>query len=170
MRFFILRAVIAGSLAIAMLAGLSLLRIDRDASALTARQAESVVGILEKLKADDIVIAYDADAADDLFEQDAEEKKLITAAGFNQASWKKAVDETMKGFFASIPDAEIKTIFDDLLTRLEASPDMTAEQKKAMREMWDQQRQHMAGLREEGKPFAATVAPLAARLRKVTFD
>lgn len=140
------------------------------AFALTAREAETVVGILEKMKADDVQIAYDAEAADDLFEQDDEDKKLITKAGFNQKTWKTAIDETMKGFFASIPDAEITAIFDDLRKRLDASPDMTAEQKKAMRELWDEQRKQMASLREQGKPFAATVAPYSARLRKLTFD
>lgn len=164
MRVVTFRIFAAGFLVAALLAG------PIPALALTAREAETVVGILEKLKADDVQIAYDAEAADDLFEQDDEDKKLITKAGFNQQSWKKAIDETMKGFFASVPDAEITSIFDDLRKRLDASSDMTAEQKKAMLEWWDEQRKQMAALREEGKPFAATVAPYATRLRKLTFD
>jgi hypothetical protein len=140
------------------------------ASALTAKEADSVVTILEKLKADDVQIAYDADAADDLFEQDADEKKFITQAGFNQKTWKTAIDQTMKGFFASIPEAEITAIFEGLRKRLDAASDMTAEQKQAMRGFWDEQRQQMIALRQEGQPFAAIVTPYAARLRKLTFD
>lgn len=163
MRIFTFRILAAGCLA-AILFG------PGPAVALTAREVETVVSILEKLKADDVQIAYDAEAADDLFEQDADDKKLITKSGFNQKTWKTAIDETMKGFFASIPEAEITSIFDDLRKRLDASSDMTAEQKKAMREWWDEQRKEMASLREQGKPYAATVTPFAARLRKLTFD
>lgn len=163
------RIFIAGCLAAAVLAGLSLLRID-SAFALTAREAEAVVSILEELKADDVQIAYDGEAADDWFEQDAEDKKLIAKAGFSQATWKRAVDETMTGFFATIPDAEIKTIFEDLRKQVDAASDMTAEQKKAMHEMWAEQRKQIVALREKGKPFQSTVAPLADRLRKLTFD
>lgn len=163
MRIFTFKILAAGCLAAALLG-------PSPAIALTAHEAETVVSILEKLKADDVQIAYDAEAADDLFEQDDEDKKLITKAGFNQKTWKTAIDETMKGFFASIPESEITSIFDDLRKRLDASSDMTAEQKKAMREWWDEQRKQMASLREEGKPFAATVSPYAARLRKLTFD
>ena len=163
MRIFTFKILAAGCLAAALLG-------PSPAIALTAREAETVVSILEKLKADDVQIAYDAEAADDLFEQDDEDKKLITKAGFNQKTWKTAIDETMKGFFASIPESEITSIFDDLRKRLDASSDMTAEQKKAMREWWDEQRKQMASLREEGKPFASTVSPYAARLRKLTFD
>jgi hypothetical protein len=139
------------------------------ASALTAKEADAVVSILEKLKADDVQIAYDAEAADDLFEQDDEDKKLITKAGFTQKSWKTALDSTMKGFFASIPEAEISNIFDDLRKRMDASQ-MTAQQKQMVTEMWSEERNKMAALRAQGAPFAATVSPLAPRLRKLTLD
>lgn len=142
----------------------------QQALALTAREAETVVGILEKLKAENVQIAYDQDAADEWFEQDADRQKLITKAGLNQKTWKVAVDETMTGFFASIPEAEIKTIFDNLRKRLEATPSMTAAQKTAMREMLETQYKEINDLRTQGKPFAAIVTPLTPRLRKLAFE
>lgn len=140
------------------------------AFALTAREAETVVTILEKLKADNVQIAYDSDSADEWFEHDADGQNLITKAGFNQKTWKTAADETMTGFFASIPEAEIKTIFDGLRKRLEAASGMTAEQKTAMREMIDEQYQQINSLRTQGKPFAAIVTPFVPRLRKLAFE
>jgi DnaJ-domain-containing protein 1 len=158
-------AAVAFGLFVLMAAG----SLDR-ALALTAWEAEQVVSILERLKDDDVQIAYDSEAADDLFEQDAEEKKLITAAGFSQAAWKQALDDTMKGFFATLPEADVNAMFADMAKRLDATTDMTDEQKKAMREWWSEQRQQIATLRTEGKPFAETIAPLSARLKKVTFE
>lgn len=140
------------------------------AFALTGREAEMVVGILEKLKAEDVQIAYDKESADEWFERDADSKKLITKAGFSQKTWKVAVDDTMMGFFASIPDAEFKSIFDGLRKRLEGASDMTAAQKTAMRDLLNEQYKETDALRAQGKPFVATVTPFTARLRKLTFD
>lgn len=170
MRALTRQALIAGCLAFVCLVVFSLAHLDRAALALTAREAESVVSILEKLKANDVQIAYDNEAADDWFERDAEEKKLITKAGFNQKTWKVAVDETMTGFFASIPEAEIKTLFDDLRKRVDSTSEMTAAQKTAMRELIAEQYKEILALRVQGKPFIGTITPLAVRLRKLTFD
>lgn len=169
MQVFARRSVAALSLVFGLFALIAALPLDH-AFALTAREAEQVVSILEQLKDDDVQIAYDSETADDLFEQDAEEKKLITTAGFSQASWKQALDETMKGFFATLPDADVTAMFEDMAKRLDATPDMTDEQKKAMREWWSEQRQQIATLRTEGKPYAEIVAPLSDRLKKVTFE
>ncbi len=57
----------------------------------------------------------------------------------------------MTGFFASIPEAEIKTIFEGLRKRLEAASGMTAEQKTRMREMIDEQYQQINSLRAQRK-------------------
>jgi hypothetical protein len=169
MQVFARRFVAASYVAFGLLALIAAAPLDR-ALALTAREAEQVVSILEQLKDDDVQIAYDSQAADDLFEQDAEEKRLISTAGFSQAAWKQALDETMQGFFATLPDADVTSLFEDMARRLDAAPDMTDEQKKAMREWWGEQRQQIATLRTEGKPFAGIVAPLSARLKKVTFE
>ncbi len=164
------KALVAGSLAFACLAMFSLAHFDRAALALTARDAESVVSVLEKLKADGVQIAYDNEAAEEWFERDAGEKKFITKAGFSQKTWKVAVDETITGFFASIPEAEIKSTFDAARKRVEAATGMTAAQKEALSEMWEEQYKEINAMRARGKPFVATVTPLAARLRKLTFD
>jgi hypothetical protein len=141
------------------------------ARALTTKEAGAVVTILEKLKAQGIDIAYDEDAAEDWFERDADEGKLITKAGFTEKSWKVALDDTMKGFFATIPDAEINTIFDNLRKRMDGSnAKVTAQQKQAVMEMWTEERKKMADLRAQGAAFASTIAPLAPRLRKLTLD
>lgn len=170
MRVHTCKALAAGCLAFACLAVFSLAHLDRAALALTAREAESVVNVLEKLKADGVQIAYDEEAADEWFEQDADDKKLITKAGFNQKTWKTAVDETMTGFFAAMPEAEIKAVFEGLRKRLESTSAITAAQKDAMREFWEQQYKQVDAIRAEGKPFVATVTPLVPRLRKLAFD
>jgi len=137
---------------------------------LTSRDATSVVDLIEKLKTEFGDFAYDDDEADEWFEKDAESQKLITKAGFNQKSWKTAVDETMKGFFATIPEAEIKTILDGARQRAESAKDLKAEQKKALLELVEEQRKEIFALREGGKPFVGVVTPLAPRIRKFTMD
>ena len=76
----------------------------------------------------------------------------------------------MKGFFATVPEAEIKSIFDGVRRGAESSKDLNPEQKKALREMIEEQTREIMALREGGKPFAAVVAPLAPRIRKFTMD
>ena len=98
MQGFPSRAAAAVALAFALLAVLSVAGFDKVALALTSREASSVVDLIEKLTTDFGDFAYDDSEADQWFEKDAESKKLITKAGFNQKSWKTAVDETMKGF------------------------------------------------------------------------
>ena len=164
------RALVSGWLALACLAAASFTHLERAALALTAREAESVVSILEKLKSEGIQIAYDDEAADDWFEQDADNKKFITKAGFNQKTWKAAVVATMTGYFATIPVAEIKAKFNEVRKRLESSAAVTEEQKRAVRELWDEQYNIVITMREQGKPHTAAVAPLTARLQKLTFD
>lgn len=170
MRVHTCKALVAGCLAFACLAVFSLAHLDRAALALTAREVESVVNVLEKLKTDGAQIAYDEESADDWFERDADDKKLITKAGFNQKTWKIAADETMTGFFASIPETELKSTFDNLRKRLETAAGASAEQKAAMREVWEEQYAKVNALRAQGKPFVATVTPFVPRLRKLAFD
>jgi hypothetical protein len=170
MQGFPSRAAAAVALAFTLLATLSVAKFDKVAFALTSRDATSVVDLIEKLKTEFGDFAYDDDEADEWFEKDAETQKLITKAGFNQKSWKTAVDETMKGFFATIPEAEIKTILDGARQRAESAKDLKAEQKKALLELVEEQRKEIFALREGGKPFVGVVTPLAPRIRKFTMD
>ncbi|OKO83015.1 hypothetical protein [Bradyrhizobium sp. AS23.2] len=87
------------------------------AQTLTARDAGSVVGLLEALKPDLGRLAYDEEVADAWFEQDGDHRGLIAKAGFTKATWKAALDATMKGFFASLPEPEIEARFGKLRKR-----------------------------------------------------
>lgn len=170
MQVFPSRAAAAVTLAVALLVALSVAKFDKAALALTNQEAASVVGLIEKLKTEFGDFAYDDDEADEWFEQDAAGQKLIIKAGFNQKSWKTAVDETMKGFFATIPEAEIKTIFDGARQRAQGATELKAEQKKALLELVEEQQKVILALREGGKPFVGVVAPFAPRIRKFTMD
>jgi hypothetical protein len=170
MKRFPSRAAAAVALAFALLAASSVANFDKAALALTSQEAANVVDLIEKLKAEFGDFAYDDDEADEWFEQDAAGQKLITKAGFDQKSWKTAVDETMKGFFATIPEAEIKKILDGARQRTESATNLKVEQKKALLELIEEQRKEILALREGGKPFVGVVTPLAPRIRKLTMD
>jgi hypothetical protein len=170
MQGFHSRTAAAVALAFVLLAALSVSKFDKVALALTSREAATVVDLIEKLKTEFGDFAYDDDEANEWFEKDAESQKLISKAGFNQKSWKTAVDETMKGFFATLPEAEIKTVLDGARQRTENAKDLKAEQKKALLELIEEQTKEILALREGGKPFATVVAPLAPRIRKFTMD
>jgi hypothetical protein len=169
MQVFPSRVAAAVVLAFALLAVLSVAKFDKVALALTSRDAATVVDLLEKLKTEFGDFAYDDDEADEWFEKDAASQKLITKAGFNQKSWKTAVDETIKGFFATIPE-EIKTVLDGARRRTESATDLKAEQKKALLELIEEQSKEILALQEGGKPFVGVVAPFAQRIRKLTMD
>jgi hypothetical protein len=170
MQGFPSRAAAAVALAFALLAAFSVAKLDKVALALSSREAATVVDLVEKLKTEFGDFAYDDDVADEWFEQDAAGEKLITKAGFNQKSWKTAVDETMKGFFATIPEAEIKTVLDGARQRAESAANLKAEQKEALLELIEEQSKVILALREGGKPFVGVVAPFAQRIRKFTMD
>jgi hypothetical protein len=170
MQSFHSRTAAAVALAFALLAALSVSNFDKVALALTSREAATVVDLIEKLKTEFGDFAYDDDEANDWFEKDADSQKLISKAGFNQKSWKTAVDETMKGFFATLPEAEIKAVLDGARQRTESAKDLKPEQKKALLELIEEQTKEILALREGGKPFATVVAPLAPRIRKFTMD
>jgi hypothetical protein len=76
----------------------------------------------------------------------------------------------MKGFFATIPEAEIKKILDGARQRTESATNLKVEQKKALLELIEEQRKEILALREGGKPFVGVVTPLAPRIRKLTMD
>jgi uncharacterized protein with beta-barrel porin domain len=138
------------------------------ANALTAGEAEKVVAILEQLQPATGKVAYDEEEAADIFEQDSTDQALIEKAGFSQESWKTAFDAVLKGFMASISDAEINALFAKLSARVEAGAGtVTPEQAQAIRDMIDENLQQIQQYRQEGRQWAAFVLPLQSRLRQI---
>lgn len=137
------------------------------ALALTGEEAGKVVGLIEKLQPNFGTLAYDEEAADDWYERDEGEQHLIAAEGFTRASWRAALDATMRGYLAGIPQGEIDALFAELRQKLAKSPKMTADQKRAMEEFVTQEHAELKQLRAEGAPYEATVRPFAVRLRRL---
>lgn len=137
------------------------------AMALTADEAEAVVGIVEQLAAE-TGEGMVADAAEIFFDYDALGTNLIPEAGFDRASWVTAYDAVASGYMATIPLDQFNAVFEEPLARLEAST-LPDDQKVMMRE-------HMAGLiaeaqaaREQGAVHAEAVRPLEGRLHALFF-
>lgn len=150
---------------IKMLAALTLLA--SPAWALTGEEAGKVVGLIEKLTPSLGTLAYDEEAADDWYERDEGEQRLIAREGFTRASWSAALDATMRGYLAGIPLSEIDTLFAEMRQRLAKSPKMTADQRRAMEEFVAQEYAELKQLRAEGAPYEAVVRPFAVRLRRL---
>jgi hypothetical protein len=134
------------------------------AMALTEKEAATVVHLLESLQDELGDFAYDTEVADDWFEQDADNLGMIEAAGFNAETWRRALDETYRGFLANISEAEIRKSFADARRRAEHST-LTPEQKLAALRMVDEQEREVLKLRAEGKPHAHAVRFVTERLR-----
>jgi hypothetical protein len=142
----------------------SILKVS-SAAALSESEAATVIHLLETLREEFGEFAYDASIADDWFEQDAEHLGLIEAAGFTAESWRRALDDTYRGFLANIPEAEIRSSFANARLRVERSKTLSAQQKQAALRLTDEQEQQVLRLRREGQPHAATVRLLTERLR-----
>jgi hypothetical protein len=149
-------------LALAIVTGLV---VPLPAPALSASEAARVVQLLETLQQEFGDFAYDDEVADDWFEQDADSQGLIKAAGFTRQSWKKALDETWRGFLATIPEAEIRKSLADARRRAQQARSLTPEQQQAVLQLADENEKEIFRLRAEGEAFAAAVRPLAQRLR-----
>lgn len=149
---------------IKMLVALTLLA--SPALALTGEEADKVVGLIERLEPSLGTLAYDEEVADDWYERDEAEQRLIAREGFTRASWRAALDATMRGYLAGIPLSEIDTLFAELRQKLAKSPKMTADQKRAMEEFVAQEYAELKQLRAEGAPYEAVVRPFAVRLRR----
>jgi hypothetical protein len=134
------------------------------AMALTEKEAATVVHLLESLQEEFGDFAYDAQIADEWFEQDADNLRMIEAAGFTAETWRRALDETYRGFLANIPEAEIRKSFVDARRRAEQSR-LTQEQKQAALRMADEQEREVLKLRAEGKQHAHAVRFVTERLR-----
>lgn len=146
----------------ALIAGLA-----TPALALTASEAEAVVGIVE-LMAEETGEGMVTDAAEIFFDYDAMEANRIPAAGFSRESWVTAYEAVASGYMATLPQEEFDAIFAEPLARLEASQ-LPEDQKTMLRE-------HMEGLiaeaqetRQQGMAHAEVVRPLQDRLHALFF-
>ncbi|KAB2680899.1 hypothetical protein [Brucella pseudintermedia] len=139
------------------------------AAALEKREAEAVVAILERLSSETgKTVFYDEDAAQEWFEIDDESSQLIPAAGFSETRWKAAFDQTMTGFIASIPQAELEQLMEEFADKLGELGKMTPEQKKAATEMLRAQMGNFDVIREKGAPYRNVAAPYADRLKRLS--
>lgn len=138
------------------------------AMAVSEKEAATVVELIEALQDDLGDFAYDEVIAEDWFEQDADNQGLIQAAGFSEDSWKRALGETYRGFLANVPEAEILETFADARRRVERAASLTADQKQALLQETEAKKNEILQMRAEGKPFAAAVRPLVARIRALS--
>ena len=140
------------------------------AFALTSREATAVVDIIERLQPTFGSFAYDEEIAEQWFERDSDEDRVITKAGFSEASWKTAVRDTVSGFMASLSDAELQGIFSGMKQGIEKLKHLNAAQKKEVLEAVDEQIQVVMAMRKEGQRFVNTVRPLVPRIRALMLD
>lgn len=135
------------------------------ALAFGARDVERVVGLLEYLADELGDIAYDEEAADDWYDEDNGYEARIAAAGYTRDSWRTALDRTVKGYFASMSEAEVEETFAAALG-IEDLENFSEEQKQAMRELLDEMRAKLARWRAEGARDAELVRPYADRIER----
>lgn len=152
------RAVIAAAFAFGLAA--------TDTAALETREVEAVVTILERLSAETgKTVFFDEEAAQEWFEIDDESSQLIPAAGFTDASWKDAFDQTMAGFIATISPAELEKMMEEFADKLGEVAKMTTEQKQMVIEMLRAEMGNFDAIRERGAPYRSAVEPYAGRLK-----
>ncbi|ADV09970.1 hypothetical protein [Mesorhizobium ciceri] len=137
------------------------------ALALTARDASAVVGLIEALQPEFGQFAYDEEIAADWYERDAADKGLIGSAGFTADSWKVALGETMRGFLATMPVAELDAIFAKLRNAISGMRELTEAQKTETIDAIDEEVEDLMILRTEGDPFADVVRPLTPKIRSL---
>ncbi|PJR92489.1 hypothetical protein CN878_23690 [Ochrobactrum sp. 695/2009] len=155
--------------ALLLTAGVSLQSLP--AAALDDREAGQVVTILEKLVVESgSTVYYDEEAAEEWFQIDEGTTGLIAAAGFTRTTWKTAFDQTMTGFIASIPEAELEKLMDDFINQFGEATKMTPEQKAEAASLMGAEMGHFDGIRAKGAQYQDFVGPYAPRLRKITFQ
>ncbi|WP_378949365.1 hypothetical protein [Mesorhizobium sp. ANAO-SY3R2] len=151
-------------------ASLALGTLVSPAHALTADDVGKVTQILGELEPNLGRLAYDEEAADQWFDDDAELDGRIAAAGFSRESWKEALDATFRGYLATIPETEIETRFAELKAKLEASSSLTSAQKDEMRTFVATKIAETRGLRAEGRQYLGIVRPYADKLNELLGD
>lgn len=148
-------------------ASLALGTLASPANALTDDEAGEVTRLLNELYAASGSFAYDDEVADDWYDRDQEQDRLIEKAGFDRDNWRRSLGETFRGYLALMPDDAFAGRFKQINDRLKADTTLTAEQKQEMQAMVDEQWAEITRLREEGKEFADTVRPHADLLHVV---
>ena len=138
------------------------------ALALTASEAETVAGLIERLEPQAGGFAYDEEEADRLYDEDEAADGLIAAAGFDRDAWRAALDATFRGFLAALPEEEFTATVSTLRARLDASRSITEEQRAALLEMVVENVGRLETMREEGARDAAAVRPLVPRIRRLS--
>lgn len=138
------------------------------AAALDRQEAGQVVAILEKLVAEtSSTVYYDEEAAEEWFQTDDGSLRLIPAAGFSNATWKTAFDQTMTGFIASIPSSELEQMMEAFINQFGEAAKMTPQQKEEAASLLGAQMGHFDEIRERGTPYRDIVSPYAERLKKI---
>lgn len=140
------------------------------AAALTVKEATAVVDLIEVLQPSLGDFAYSEEAADEWFQQDAEGDGLIAQAGFTPESWRRALRETMSGFLASLPDAEVDEMLSGLREGIAALPQLDDEQRQEALQAIDEETANFLQIRSEGQAFSDAVKPMQPRLRRLVVD
>ena len=151
-------AVLFAALALAMF-------LSTPARSLSPADVERVVHVMEQLEEDLGDLAYDEEAADIWYEEDAAFEGRIAAAGFSRQAWRDAVDRTVKGYLATLDQARIDAALAPM-PDFEARSDLSEAQKSAAREMMAMLSAKMAGWRKEGAADAPVVRPFASRIER----
>jgi hypothetical protein len=156
----------ATGVALLLMAGVALQAAP--AVALDSEEAGRVVTILEKLVTEtgDNVF-YDEEAAEEWFQIDDETSGLIPAAGFTRKTWKAAFDQTMTGFIASIPQAEMEQMMEEFMDRIGEVAKMTPEQKEEAMSLMRSEMGQLEAIRARGAEYQHFVSPYAPRLKKI---
>ncbi|MDQ0509610.1 hypothetical protein [Ancylobacter amanitiformis] len=150
------------------LAGLLAGMVALPALALDTRQAERVVAVLEELHEETgDTVYFDEQAALEWYERDERSSRHIAAAGFDRQSWKEAFDETLTGFLAAVPQADIDRMFAAFEDHLAATPQLTAREKRQAASIWEAQRSKLRSIRADGAQHATLVAPYVGRLKQI---
>jgi len=133
--------------------------------ALDARQASTVVGLMEQVAEQSGESVYYG-GGDTFFDLDYD--GLIAAAGFDRDRWVVVYDEVVAGYFATMPQDAFDAIFADVLETLEAS-DLSEEDKQSLRVDWEQEIGMAQQARRDGAEHEEAVRPLADRLHVLFF-
>ncbi|MDR6759245.1 hypothetical protein J2Y48_004561 [Mycoplana sp. BE70] len=140
------------------------------AAALDSQEAERVVTILENLVTETGgSVFYDEEAAEEWFQIDDETSRLIPAAGFTRTAWKTAFDQTMTGFIASIPQAEMEQMMEDFMDKIGEVAKMTPQQKEEAMALLRAEKRNFDGIRARGAEYREFVSSYIPRLRNITF-
>ena len=161
MQGFPSRAAAAVALAFALLAVLSVAGFDKVALALTSREAASVVDLIEKLTTDFGDFAYDDSEADHWSRRTCcGSQKSDYQGGLQPEELENCSGRNDEGILWTVPAAEIRSIIDGVALPGARVKGSDAEQKKAWREMIEEQTREMMVVSGGRKPGAAVVPRL----------